>query len=93
MEITNSSLESQTPNLDARLPIVLVPIIIYIFATQLGHNDEEEGSSNGPVQGVARRGNAKDDHAKLHGGAQGFQIQKAHTELLITFARFLGGCC
>ena len=54
-----------------------------LFVTQRGHHNEEEGTSNGSVQGVARRGNSKDYNVKLHGGSQGFVIQTL--ELLVTF--------
>ena len=41
---------------------------------QRGHDHEEEGKSNGSIQGIARRGNPKDYNVKLHGGTQGFEI-------------------
>ena len=71
VEITNRTLENQTPILDARFAVFLE--LASYAVLQRGHDHEEEGKSNGSIQGIARRGNPKDYNVKLHGGAQGFE--------------------
>ena len=74
VEITNRTLENQTPILDARFTVFLNWHHMLYCLTQRGHDHEEEGKSNGSIQGITRRGNPKDYNVKLHGGTQGFEI-------------------